>query len=72
MKNFTPGKWMGIVAFIHVLASITIAQIIVMLSLNIDVMALYKLCALSFGVFSIVWGAVFGSGITKTIKEKKE
>lgn len=72
MKKFTPGKWMGIVAFIHVLASVTIAQFIVMLSLNVDVSELYKLCALSFGVFTVVWGAVFGSGVVKNIKKKVE
>jgi len=72
MKNFTPGKWMGVVAFIHVLASIAIGQLIVILNINIDMLSLYKLCSLSFGVFTIVWGAVFGSGAIKNIKKKAE
>lgn len=71
-KKLTPGRWMGIVAFVHVLASITIAQFIVILNLNMDIESWYKLCALSFGVFSVVWTAVFGNGIVKKLKKDSD
>ena len=63
-----PGRWMGIIAFIHVILSISGSQIILVFSYDINVSELYKISALSFGVFSVVWGCVFGSGAIKNWK----
>jgi hypothetical protein len=67
-KKLSGGKWMGIIAFIHILISITFSQILVVMGYDGDLLTLYKLTGLSFGVFTVVWTAVFGNNAIKKTK----
>lgn len=71
IKKIKPGRAFGVIAFLHVTVSITMSQVIILIGVDTDILSLYKLSALSFGVFVTVWGAVFGSSAIKTAKLPK-
>jgi hypothetical protein len=71
-EKTTQGKWMGMVAFIFIVLALTATYVIIIMNVKINLEYMYKIDLLAFGVFSIVWGAVFGSGITKKIQENKK
>jgi hypothetical protein len=65
MKKKTPGKWLGILAFFYVMIAMTFSFIVTIVNPEINIEYIYKIDLIAFGVFSIVWGAVFGSGVMK-------
>jgi hypothetical protein len=64
MKNKTPGKWLGNIAFFYIMFALTFSFIITIINPEIAE-SIYKLDLIAFGVFSIVWAAVYGSGHMK-------
>lgn len=73
-KKKTPGKWLGLVAFFYLLIFLLIDRFIIIFNSEINIEYLHKIDLIAFGVFSIVWGAVFGSSAIKKYKgiEKDE
>jgi len=69
-KKFTAGKWMGIVVFIFIILCLIVNYIIIIIDHKINLEYLHKIDLLAFGVFTIVWGAVFGSNLTKKLRDK--
>lgn len=69
-KSITGGKWMGIIAFFFAIICFLTNYVIIIMNLKINIEYLYKIDLLAFGVFSVVWSAVFGSGAIKKIKGK--
>ena len=65
-----PGKVFGIVSFINVLVLMHAIVIfpIFFKELNYDFMM--EVLKVAFGVFTIIWGAVFGSGAIEKIKNQ--
>lgn len=68
MKKKTPGKWLGLVAFFYIMICLTFSFVITIINTEVNIEYLYKIDLIAFGVFSIVWGAVFGSGMMKKHK----
>ena len=74
-KKITAGKWMGVVAFlitVIVLFGLIIGyvlQAIRAVDVGINISQIVNLASL---LFVVVWGAVFGSGITKKIVGNRE
>lgn len=71
-KKITAGKWLGIVAFFFSLVSFATNYIVIIIDLKINFEYLYKIDLLVFAIFSIVWGAVFGSRTIKKITNKDD
>jgi len=67
-KKNTLGKWLGLIILFYLLISLSIDRFIIIFKPEINIEFLYKLDLIIFGVFSIVWGAVFGSGAIKKYK----
>ena len=67
--KLTPARWMGITAFLFIIACMIVNYVIIIMNLKINLEYLYKIDLIAFGVFTVVWGAVFGSGAIKKIKE---
>lgn len=68
MKKKTPGKWLGLVVFFYLLVFLLIDRFIIIFNPEINIEYLHKIDLIAFGVFTIVWGAVFGSGAIKKYK----
>lgn len=65
MKKKTPGKWVGLVAFFYIMIALTFSFIVTIVNPEINIEYIYKIDLIAFGVFSIVWAAVYGSGHMK-------
>lgn len=67
-KQITAGKWIGFVSFFHIATNLIFDKVIILIRPEIDLGNLYKISVLSYLVFVIVWGAVFGSSAIKKLK----
>lgn len=70
-KKITPGKWMGVISFFYILFHLILDKIIIIINSEINIDDLYRISLLSYFVFMIIWGAVFGSGAIKKIKNNE-
>jgi hypothetical protein len=70
--NKKPGRIYGAITFYNLIISIIVTYIIILVKKEMPITELIKLVSLSFGLFTIVWGAVWGKDVIKYTKEKKE
>lgn len=68
--KITGGKWMGIMIFILLIIFLLTTFILEMFNIKDDIQKLIDLCEIAFRILVVVWGVVFGSGITKKIVSK--
>lgn len=68
MKKKSPGKWLGLISFFYIMICLTFSFIITIINPEINIEYIYKIDLIAFGVFSIVWSAVWGSKTVKRVK----
>ena len=72
MKKKKPGRIYGAITFYNLIISIIGTYFIIIFNKTVPITELIQLVSLSFGFFTIVWGAVWGKDVITYKKEQRK